>query len=130
VPVGRRQCGIACYRSLGLGASLQHQGVERVAMLPSEYLSEKLTPHPLPTKDGGVLRTIGDARAYMQALSKTRKSRAHWKRASLLLLEEVGAAALTRQVQVALFMDGKLDPTFERVSNARRWRDAYKQEED
>ncbi len=46
-------------------------------MLPSEYLSEKLTPHPLPTKDGGVLRTIGDARAYVQALSKTRKSRAH-----------------------------------------------------
>ena len=88
-------------------------------MLPSEYLSEKLTPHPLPTKDGGVLRTIGDARAYVQALSKTRKSRAHWKRASLLLLQEVGAAALTRQVQVALFMDGKLDPTFQRMSNAR-----------
>jgi hypothetical protein len=99
-------------------------------MLPSEYLSERLTPHPLPTKDGGVLRTIGDARAYVQALSKTRKSRAHWKRASLLLLQEVGAAALTRQVQVALFMDGKLDPTFERISNARRWPGAYKQEED
>jgi hypothetical protein len=111
----------------GLGAKASTlKGV----MLPSEYLSEKLTPHPLPTKDGGVLRTIGDARAYVQALSKTRKSRAHWKRASLLLLEEVGAAALTRQVQVALFMDGKLDPTFERMSNARRWRDAYKQEEE
>ena len=99
-------------------------------MLPSEYLSEKLTPHPLPTKDGGVLRTIGDARAYVQALPKTRKSRAHWKRASLLLVEQVGAAALTRQVQVALFMDGKLDPTFEHMSNARRWRDAYKQQEE
>jgi hypothetical protein len=98
-------------------------------MLPSEYLSEKLTPHPLPTKDGGVLRTIGDARAYVQALSKTRKSRAHWKRASLLLLEKVGAAALTRQVHVALVMDGKLDPTFERMSNARRWRGAHKEEE-
>jgi hypothetical protein len=98
-------------------------------MLPSEYLSEKLTPHPLPTKDGGVLRTIGDARTYVQALSKTRKSRAHWKRASLLLLEEVGAAAFTRQVHVALVMDGKLDPTFERMSNARRWRGAYKEEE-
>jgi hypothetical protein len=47
-----------------------------------------------------------------------------WRRASLLLLEEVGAAALTRQVQVALVMDGKLDPTFERMSTARRWRDA------
>ena len=98
--------------------------------MSSEYLSERLMPHPLPTKDGRVLRTIGDAHAYMQALSKTCKSRTHWKRASLLLMEEVGAAALTRQVQVALFMDGKLDPTFERMSNARRWRDAYKQEED
>jgi hypothetical protein len=27
-------------------------------------------------------------------------------------------------------MDGKLDPTFERISNARRWPGAYKQEED
>jgi hypothetical protein len=96
----------------------------------SEYLSERLTPHPLPTKDGGVLRTIGDARTYILTLSKTRKMRAHGKRASLLLLQEVGAAALTRQVQVALFKDGKLDPTFQRMSNARRWRDAYKQEEE
>ena len=99
-------------------------------MLPSEYLSERLTPHPLPTKDGGVLRTVGDARGYILTLPKTRKSRAHWKRASLLLQEEVGAAALTQQVQAALVMDGKLDPTFERISNARRRPGAYKQEED
>ena len=99
-------------------------------MLPSEYLSERLTPHPLPTKDGGVLRTVGDARGYILTLPKTRKSRAHWKRASLLLQEEVGAAALTQQVQAALVMDGKLDPTFERIRNARRWPGAYKQEED
>ena len=95
-----------------------------------EYLSERLTPHPLPTKDGGVLRTVGDARGYILTLPKTRKSRAHWKCASLLLQEEVGAAALTRQVQVALVMDGKLDNTFERMSTARRWRQAYKQEEE
>jgi len=88
------------------------------------------TPHPLPTKDGGVLRTVGDARAYILTLPKTRRSRAHWKRASLLLTEEVGAAVLTRQVQVALVIDGKLDPAFERMSNARRWRDAYKQDAD
>ena len=98
--------------------------------MPSEYLSERLTPYPLPTKDGGVLRTVGDARAYILTLPKTRRSRAHWKRASLLLLEEVSAAALTRQIQVALVMDGKLDPMFERMSNARRWRDAHKHEED
>jgi hypothetical protein len=47
----------------------------------------------------------------------------------LLLLEEVGAAAFTRQVQVALVIDCKLDPAFERMSNARRWPDAYKQED-
>jgi len=29
-------------------------------------------PYPLPTKDGGVLRTIGDARAYILALPKER----------------------------------------------------------
>jgi hypothetical protein len=39
-------------------------------MLASAYLAQKLTPYRLPTKDGGVLRTIGDARAYMLALPK------------------------------------------------------------
>ena len=39
-------------------------------MLPSEYLSKKLTPYPLPTKDGGVLRTIDDARGYMLCISQ------------------------------------------------------------
>jgi hypothetical protein len=112
-----------------LGANISPSADRDGVILSIEYLSERLMPHPLPTKDGGVLRTIGDAHAYMQALSKTRKSRAHWKRASLLLMEEVGAAALTRQVQVALVVDGKLDPMFERMSNARRWPDAYKQED-
>ena len=48
-------------------------------MLPSEYLSKKLTPYPLPTKDGGVLRTIDDARGYKLAMPKRRKLRAPWK---------------------------------------------------
>src|SRR5215472_733541 len=43
-------------------------------MLRPEYLAQKLTPYPLPTKDGGVLRTIGDAHAYMMALPKKRPS--------------------------------------------------------
>ena len=43
-----------------------------------DYLAEPLTPYPLPTKDGGLLRTIGDARAYMLALSEERE-RDHWK---------------------------------------------------
>jgi hypothetical protein len=91
--------------------------------LPTEYLSEKLTPYPLPTKDAGVLRTIGDARAYMQSLPKTRALRAHWQHANRLLLDEVRPAALTCQVQVALFMDGKLDDdAFRHRNSARRWR--------
>ena len=45
-------------------------------MLRPEYLAQKLTPYPLPTKDGGVLRTIGDAHAYMMALPKKRGLRA------------------------------------------------------
>jgi hypothetical protein len=89
----------------------------------AEYLFEKLTPYPLPTKDGGVLRTIGDAHAYTLTLSKTRKLRPHWQHANRLLLQEVDAAALTRQFQVALFMDGKLDDgAFRHLSSARRWR--------
>ena len=89
----------------------------------TEYLSERLTPYPLPTKDAGVLRTIGAARAYMQALPKTRALRAHWQHASRLLLEGVRPVVLTAQVQVALFMDGKLDDgAFKNLSSARRWR--------
>jgi hypothetical protein len=36
-------------------------------------VAEPLTPYPLPTKDGGMLRTIGDARAYMLKLSEQRQ---------------------------------------------------------
>ncbi len=91
--------------------------------MSTEYLSEKLRPYPLPTKDGGVLRTIGDAQAYIAVLSKTRQLRVHWQHASRLLLEEASAAVLARQVQVALFMDGKLDDgTFRHMSGERRWR--------
>jgi len=38
------------------------------------YLSRKLT-RPLPTKDGGTLRTVLDAWTYMLALSKDRERR-------------------------------------------------------
>jgi hypothetical protein len=74
-----------------------------------DYLAEQLTPYPLPTKDGGMLRTIGDARAYMLALSKEREWRDHWKEAYRLLVVGGGAAALTRQVHLALSRDGQLD---------------------
>jgi hypothetical protein len=50
-------------------------------MLRPAYLRTKLT-RPLPTKDGVVLRTIEDARAYMLALSKQRETRTQWQRAA------------------------------------------------
>jgi hypothetical protein len=92
-------------------------------MLRPEYLAQKLMPYPVPTKDGAVLRTIHDAHAYMKTLSKKRALRAHWQHAGRLLLQEAGVAALTRQVHLALFMDGKLDAgAFEHMSSVRRWR--------
>jgi len=63
-------------------------------MLSSTYLAH--TPYPLPTKDGGVLRTVGDAHAYILALPKTRERCAHWQHAWRLLLRQASAAALTR----------------------------------
>ena len=50
-------------------------------LLRPEYLSQK-RDQPLPTKDGGVLRTVLDARTYMLALSKDRERRAQWQRAA------------------------------------------------
>ena len=60
--------------------------------MSTAYLSQKLT-RPLPTKDGGTLRTVLDARTYMLALSKDREHRAQWQRAAELLLDgaDVGA---------------------------------------
>src|SRR5262249_18781369 len=48
--------------------------------------------------------------------------RAHWQHACRLLLQQAHAAPLTRQVHLALSMDGKLDAgAFEHMSSARRW---------
>jgi hypothetical protein len=40
---------------------------------------------PRAVKDGGVLRTVGDAHAYILALPKTRERCAHWQHAWRLL---------------------------------------------
>jgi hypothetical protein len=80
------------------------------AMLRPAYLSQKLD-RPLPTKDGGTLRTVAEARAYMLGLSKARELRSQWQRAAELLLEEAHVAGLSRQIELALFYDAKLDLT-------------------
>jgi hypothetical protein len=96
----------------------------------SEYFSQNLTPYPLPTKDGGVLRTIGNVQTYILTLPKKRGMRAHWKHACRLLLQEAGAAAVTRQIHLALSRDGKLDiKALEDITSARRWLGAQKLED-
>jgi hypothetical protein len=79
-------------------------------LLRPEYLSQKLD-RPLPTKDGGTLRTVLDARTYMLGLSKDREHSARWQRTAELLLAEADVGALTKQVELALFFEAKLDPT-------------------
>jgi hypothetical protein len=53
--------------------------------LPKAYLATKLT-EPLRTTDGGVLRTVGDAVAYMTALPEAREMRQAWQHACKLML--------------------------------------------
>jgi hypothetical protein len=64
------------------------------------YLSKKLT-RPLPTKDGGTLRTVADARAYMLGLSKQRELQTRWQRVAGLILEEADIGAVSRQLELA-----------------------------
>ena len=77
-------------------------------MLRPAYLKSKLIP-PIATKDGGVLRTVEDARAYMLRLSKEREQRRHWQESRKLILEEADGAAVSWQLRIALLKDGKLD---------------------
>ena len=72
------------------------------------YLSRKLT-RPHPTNDDGTLRTVLDARAYMLLLSKERERSARWQRAAQLLLAKADVDAVSRQLELALLYDGKLD---------------------
>ena len=75
-------------------------------MLRPEYLSGKLTS-PLPTKDGGTLRTIGEACEYMAAIGKERERRLHWQRVREVMLQEADEAAVTWRVQLAVLSIAK-----------------------
>jgi len=79
-------------------------------MLSPAYLSRKLTS-AIPTKDGGTLRTIGEACEYMAAIGKERELRPHWQRVRELMLQEADVAALTSRVRLAVLKDAKLDVT-------------------
>ena len=86
---------------------LPHPGAY-VPAVSQGYLSRKLS-RPLPTKDGGTLRTVLDARAYMLRLSRDRERSARWQRAAQLLLAKADVGAVSRQLELALLYDGKLD---------------------
>jgi hypothetical protein len=77
-------------------------------MLSPAYFSKKLTP-PIPTKDGGTLRTILDAREYMAAIGKERQLRPHWQQVRELMLQGADVAAVSWRVRLAVLKDAKLD---------------------
>jgi hypothetical protein len=77
-------------------------------MLRPAYLSKKLTP-PIPTKDGGTLRTILQACEYMAAIGKERELRPHWRQVRELMLQGAEVAAVSWQVRLAVLKDAKLD---------------------
>jgi hypothetical protein len=77
-------------------------------LLRPAYLSQKLH-QPLPTKDGGTLRTIRDACDYMTGMDKKRELRSQWQRACKLILAEADVTAVSRALELALFYDAKLD---------------------
>jgi hypothetical protein len=77
-------------------------------LLRPEYLSQKLD-RPLPTKDGGVLRTIRDACDYMTGMDKKRELRDHWQRACKLILAKEDVLTVSRCLELVLFIDAKSD---------------------
>ena len=77
-------------------------------LLRPAYLSQKLD-QPLPTKDGGTLRTIGQAVDYMTGMGKKRELRSQWQRVAKLILAKADVQAVSRALGLALFYDAKLD---------------------
>jgi hypothetical protein len=77
-------------------------------LLRPEYLSQELD-RPLTTKDGGILRTIRDACNYMTGMGKKRELRDHWQRVCKLILAKEDVLTVSRALELALFMDAKLD---------------------
>jgi hypothetical protein len=77
-------------------------------LLRPEYLSQNLD-RPLPTKDRGTLRTIRDACDYMTSMDKKRQLRTHWQRGCKLILAKEDVMTVTRALELAVFMDAKLD---------------------
>ena len=65
-------------------------------MLPPAYLSKKVIP-PVPTKDGGMLRTIREACEYMAAIGKEPELHSRWQHVRKLILEKADVVAVRWQ---------------------------------
>jgi hypothetical protein len=79
-------------------------------MLRPAYLSQK-PDQPLPTKDGGTLRTIREAVDYMTGMGKKRELRSQWQRVAKLILAKTDVQTVSKALELALFYDAKLDIT-------------------
>jgi hypothetical protein len=77
-------------------------------LLRPEYLPPEAN-RPLPTKDGGILRTIRGACNYMTGVGKQRELRSHWQRVCKLIRAKEDVVTVSRAIELALFMDAKLD---------------------
>ena len=76
--------------------------------LPPAYLSQKLV-QLLPTKNGGVLRTIVDAVTYMLALPPDRGELCQrWRQATKLILDQTDVAAVSQSIRGQLAFWGGL----------------------
>jgi hypothetical protein len=64
---------------------------------------------PLPTKDRGTLRTIGEACDYMTGMGKKREWRTHWQRVCKLVLAKEDVMTVSRALELGLFMYAMLD---------------------
>ena len=95
------------------GAVLLVQQARFLAAIPlvngnaSRVPLQNLT-QPLPTKDGGVLRTIGEAVAYM-ASPPEEETRSLWQLAADAILKQAPVAEVVHRIDLALFYDAKLD---------------------
>jgi hypothetical protein len=77
-------------------------------LLRPAYITQKLD-RPLPTKDGGTLRTLGQAVDYMTGIGKKRELLNRWQRIAKLILAKEDVLTVSRALELALFMDAKLD---------------------
>jgi hypothetical protein len=78
-------------------------GAAYLPLMSPAYLSQKLD-QPLPTKDGGTLRTIREACDYMTSMAKKRELRDHWQRVCKLILAKTDVQTVSRALKLALFM--------------------------